>query len=115
MKKSRPSHKRYDNNSNHRPDRVAKREYVNNYKLERGCSVCGYNKCSAALELDHIDRTQKKFKLSDAQRKSWKSIYEEIAKCVVLCANCHREKTQIEKDFMALDFEEPADLQLDLL
>ena len=115
MKTSRLSHKRYDNNSNHRPDRVEKREYVNNYKLERGCSVCGYNKCAAALDLDHVDRRQKKFALSAAQRKSWEAINEELAKCVVLCANCHREKTQKEKDYMALDFEESNDLQLDLL
>ena len=97
------------------PARKDKKDFISQYKIDRGCSVCGYNKCSAALEFDHIDRSQKKFNLSAGFRHSWKKIHEELEKCVVLCSNCHREKTTREKDYREVDFEEPEDLQLDLL
>jgi hypothetical protein len=46
------------------------------------------------LEFDHIG-DDKKFNISDAVRKgySMKKLTEEIAKCEVRCANCHRKKT----------------------
>ena len=31
-------------------DRKRKREYVDDYKLSKGCKVCRYNKCAAALQ-----------------------------------------------------------------
>lgn len=54
------------------------------------CIVCGYDKCSSALEFHHKDPSQKEFDLS----LSWKSLRTLIAeskKCALLCSNCHRE------------------------
>lgn len=98
-------------NSNNRPDKVAKRRYVTEYKLARGCSVCGYNKCADALEFDHVDREKKNFVLSDAYKYAWEKIHKELEKCIVLCANCHREKTIKEQDYLETDYEEPEDPQ----
>lgn len=69
-----------------------KQTYVNNYKLNKGCNRCGYNKCSAALEFHHVN-DDKWAKGSRAINISWgyKRINAEINKCEVLCANCHRE------------------------
>lgn len=53
------------------------------------CVICGYNRCPAALDFHHIDRRAKRFNIS--ARQSWKSIVKELAQCVLLCANCHRE------------------------
>lgn len=92
-----------------------KKAFLTAYKLERGCSVCGYNKCSQALEFDHIDRSKKNFQMAQAFRHPWIKIQKELENCVVLCANCHREKTIREKDYQEVDFEEPEDLQLNLL
>ena len=57
------------------------------------CSKCGYNKNLAALEFHHIDASKKSFQL-DARRianTSKKKITEEVAKCELLCSNCHKE------------------------
>ena len=64
--------------------------YLKAHKLDKGCYVCGYNKSSAALCFHHKDPSTKSFELSHA-RKSWRSTRREIAKCDVLCLNCHAE------------------------
>lgn len=57
------------------------------------CTSCGYNKCPAALELHHLDPDGKDFALGAirANIKSWAKIVPELKKCILLCANCHRE------------------------
>ena len=54
------------------------------------CERCGYNKCIAALEFHHLDPSTKEFGLTgntyglERQKK-------EADKCILVCANCHRE------------------------
>jgi predicted HNH restriction endonuclease len=56
------------------------------------CEVCGYNKCSDALEFHHLDSDKKDFSISKrGYTRSWKKVKEEINKCMLVCANCHRE------------------------
>lgn len=55
------------------------------------CIRCGYNRCVYALDCHHKDKTTKSFNISGAHSRSWKAIKEELDKCVLLCANCHRE------------------------
>lgn len=57
------------------------------------CQICGYNRCKSALETHHVDPDEKDFTVSFivSSCRSWKIIYEELAKCVLLCTNCHRE------------------------
>ena len=66
-------------------------KFINDYKLSRGCSVCGYNKCAGALEFHHDG--DKGFNVGTVKRKygNLKKLKEEMKKCVILCANCHRE------------------------
>jgi len=55
------------------------------------CQICGYNRCLGALDLHHY-KGEKKFLIStDAYLHSWADIKEELDKCILLCANCHRE------------------------
>ena len=67
-----------------------------------GCVLCGYSKCLAALEFHHKDPSQKKFRLSgnSVMRSKFEILVEEAKKCVLLCANCHREIhfNEAEKD-----------------
>lgn len=68
------------------------REYADSYALERGCQVCGYKKCARVLDFHHVDPSTKTNSVSSMiHRHGLESVKEEIAKCVVLCANCHRE------------------------
>ena len=56
------------------------------------CSQCGYDRCMEALEFHHTDSSEKDFGISNrGYTRSWKRVQEEIRKCVLLCANCHRE------------------------
>ena len=54
------------------------------------CQVCGYNKCASALEFHHLDPSQKDFTISGGT-KSFESLKPEVDKCILVCANCHRE------------------------
>lgn len=56
------------------------------------CSICGYDRCIAALEFHHKDPAQKDFAISGGGvTRSWNKIKEELDKCILLCSNCHRE------------------------
>lgn len=56
------------------------------------CMICGYCKCLEALEFHHEDSTQKDFGVSqDGLTRSWERVKEELDKCIMICANCHRE------------------------
>ena len=54
------------------------------------CEKCGYNKCIDALEFHHKDPNQKDFSIGG---KSWsfEKLKNEVDKCILVCANCHRE------------------------
>ena len=54
------------------------------------CSICGYNKCISALEFHHRDPKEKDFGISGVT-KSFESLKIELDKCILVCANCHRE------------------------
>ena len=61
------------------------------YVMGGCCQVCGYNKCLATLEFHHLDPTIKEYGLSTSWSISWAKTKEELKKCILLCANCHRE------------------------
>jgi hypothetical protein len=55
------------------------------------CVDCGEGD-PVVLEFDHLG--EKLFDIGQAlPYRSWKRILEEIEKCVVVCANCHRRRT----------------------
>ena len=56
------------------------------------CEICGYDRCAEALEFHHLNESDKDFGLSErGHARSWKRVEKEFKKCVLLCANCHRE------------------------
>lgn len=57
------------------------------------CQICGYNKSSSALDLHHLDPVKKKNIIGYylAHPMAWADIIVEVRKCILLCANCHRE------------------------
>ena len=68
---------------------------ANEQKQTIGCAACGYNKYGAVLEWHHINDKEKDFNpgdlMSQPSFKNWQLYQEEIKKCQLLCANCHRE------------------------
>ncbi len=56
------------------------------------CVICGYNKCDRALEFHHLNPNEKDFGISaKGYTRSWEKVKNELDKCMMLCANCHRE------------------------
>lgn len=59
------------------------------------CNKCGYDRCVAALDLHHRDPNKKNFTFSHIKMTSFEKnkdiICNELDKCDLLCANCHRE------------------------
>ena len=77
-----------------RPHAQKKTEAVQQFKLERGCADCGYAAHPAALEFDHRLGEVKLFNVMEKVGSySMEAIWSEIAKCDVVCANCHAVRT----------------------
>jgi len=56
------------------------------------CRGCGLTAPVDALEFHHVDARDKGFGLSvDGVPRTWTRVRAELAKCVLLCVNCHRE------------------------
>lgn len=56
------------------------------------CILCGYNRCTRALQFHHLDPNEKDFELSTrGLSRSFSILLEEAKKCVLVCANCHME------------------------
>lgn len=56
------------------------------------CQICGYDRCVAAMDIHHRDPSLKEFGLAQhGLTRSWERTRRELDKCVLICANCHRE------------------------
>lgn len=70
------------------------KHFLVNYKGGK-CEICGYDKCEGALEFHHHNPAEKDIEIS-----KWNFNYnsdinvflQEVDKCMLLCANCHREQ-----------------------
>jgi len=69
--------------------RSLKEQYVD-YKGGQ-CLICGYNKYLGSLDFHHIDPNEKEFSMAQFKLRSFDQVKSELDKCVLLCANCHRE------------------------
>jgi 5-methylcytosine-specific restriction endonuclease McrA len=63
---------------------------VSDWKTERGCLLCSetFGPC---LELHHTNPKEKEGDPSLFANQSFEAFLQEAAKCVILCANCHRK------------------------
>jgi hypothetical protein len=65
------------------------------------CSICGYDRCVAALQFHHVEPSAKLFALSmEGVTRGLAKARAEAKKCVLLCANCHAE---VEAGYRQLD------------
>lgn len=91
-----PEKRKYKDRAKYLIKAVAKRRKALRQKsidyLGGKCIVCGYAKYESALEFHHLDDKSKDFGLSEkGMTRSWERIRQELDKCVIVCANCHRE------------------------
>jgi ribosomal protein L31 len=67
-------------------------------KAMRGCYDCGGFFPPEAMDWDHRPGTEKLFHVSDSfGTRNFESIVDEIAKCDLVCSNCHRVRTKKRK------------------
>lgn len=73
------------------------RKFVWDYKLTHPCVDCGETD-PIVLDFDHRDPKDKSFTISQIMHNggSLDKIKEEVAKCDVRCANCHRRRTFLQ-------------------
>ena len=77
-----------------------KKTYIDEQKLS--CAKCGDTR-TYVLDYHHRDSTEKEFTIGKMKKGSLELIQKEIDKCIVLCANCHREFHWLEKQGLTLD------------
>jgi hypothetical protein len=79
----------------HKKRRERLRNEVACYKEDRGCADCGGSYPSYVLQLDHRPGSGKVENVSEmiSQSRGREEIFAEIAKCEVVCANCHAIRT----------------------
>ena len=90
------NHDWYEKNKSHHRERVAARkeeliQWFEDYKSELKCEQCGFGH-PAVIKFHHIDPSKKDLEISSAVRKqNWGKarVLSEMAKCKVLCGNCH--------------------------
>ena len=87
----------YKNKLKHKATKKAiiykKKEYLKELK-KRPCADCGLSFPYYVMDFDHRDRSTKSFTVGLMfNNKGWKLIKEEVEKCDIVCANCHRIRT----------------------
>lgn len=75
-------------------NRKVLQDFILNYFVDNHCKDCG-NKDVRVLEFDHLPEFEKSNDISTmvGNSCSLKSLEEEINKCEVVCANCHKIRT----------------------
>ena len=83
--------------------KISRSQHVKNWRrntklriiqaMGKECQCCGYSACYQALELHHVDPSAKELSFGSviANPKKWADIVTELRKCILVCANCHRE------------------------
>ena len=65
------------------------RKRLNDLK-NKPCEDCGIQYPTFVMDFHHVNPEEKSFSISGSVNRSLESINNEISKCVLLCANCHR-------------------------
>lgn len=70
---------------------------IKKIKESSPCKDCGNFYQSCQMDFDHLEN--KKFNISENYfRVSWKKLSQEMDKCELVCANCHRLRTRNRKE-----------------
>ena len=70
---------------------IINRKIMHELKLN-GCAICGYDECDASLDFHHVNPEDKSNNIQKIISScDNKKIANELNKCILLCANCHRK------------------------
>ncbi len=68
-------------------------KYIRSKKEGQICADCGQPHWPEVLDFDHRPGTKKLFRISSPRTRTIVAIDAEMAKCDLVCANCHRYRT----------------------
>jgi hypothetical protein len=74
-----------------------KQEYIRAHKIGP-CVDCGHEYDFEAMDFDHRPGEPKRFNLTRGYQHSMAAINAELAKCDLVCSNCHRERTRRRRE-----------------
>jgi len=57
------------------------------------CADCGRRFPPCVMQFDHRDPASKKYEVTRVLTRAHATILEEVAKCDIVCTNCHRDRT----------------------
>lgn len=71
------------------------RKHIQEVKSSNPCADCGVSYPPHVMDFDHLPGEDKKFNISSqlGNMSNFEVLKAEIAKCEVVCANCHRQRT----------------------
>jgi hypothetical protein len=73
-----------------------------NERRDVPCMDCGNRFPSYAMEFDHRDAMTKRGAITQMiGRAGWQKILDEVAKCDIVCTNCHRHRTYLRRTVQA--------------
>lgn len=72
-------------------------EYVSNIKSTTPCADCKKIYDPICMDFDHLDPSIKLNKISELIKGHLKNVIDEMAKCEIVCSNCHRIRTRDRK------------------
>ncbi len=77
-------------------------------KLGGKCSNCGYSTNIAALAFHHLGGKEFQLDMRSLSNRQLEPILKEVAKCTLLCHNCHAEVHNPDLDLAKLSIEPTA-------
>lgn len=72
-------------------------QYLRDLKTKTPCIDCGINYPYYVMDFDHVRGVKHANVMELVSTLSKKKIDEEIAKCEIVCSNCHRIRTHMRK------------------
>lgn len=79
-----------------RTESARRRELIREVK-DKPCTDCGVKYPPYVMEFDHLPEYDKSFNVSESATRSWERVLKEIEKCELVCANCHRIRTNARR------------------
>lgn len=77
--------------------RIAERRQWLNEQKAHPCMDCGHSFPPECMDFDHV-RDKKEFAANMACSRSMEKLLVELAKCELVCANCHRIRTRRRRE-----------------
>ena len=82
----------------------SKQKRIDNWKRTfkffgaRKCMICEIESNMPIYELHHHDQDGKETNISSIMHHSWSKVENELRKCILVCANCHRMLHHIARE-----------------